>query len=39
MIHASGKTREDFLADYPKRTNGTMNTVHAVDVRNYHWEY
>jgi len=23
MIHASGMGREDFMADYPKRTNGT----------------
>jgi len=39
MMHASGMTREDFMADYPKRTNGNMSTVHAADVRNYHWEY
>jgi hypothetical protein len=39
MIHASGMTREDFMADYPKKTSGTMNAVHAENVRNYHWEY
>ena len=39
MIQASGMGREDFMADYPKRTNGTMQTVHAEDVRNYHWEF
>ncbi len=39
MIHASGMTREDFMADYPKKKNGTMNTVHAENVRNYHWEF
>jgi hypothetical protein len=39
MVHASGMTREDFMADYPKKTNGTMDTVHAQNVRNYHWEF
>ena len=39
MIHASGMTREDFMADYPKKTSGTMNAVHNENVRNYHWEY
>lgn len=39
MFHASGMTREDFMADYPKKTNGTMDTVHAQNVRNYHWEF
>jgi len=39
MVHASGMSREDFMADYPKRTSGTMQTVHAEDVRNYHWEF
>lgn len=39
MVHASGMTREDFMADYPKKTNGTMNSVHAENVRNYHWEF
>ncbi|MDQ3813994.1 MAG: DUF1961 family protein [Armatimonadota bacterium] len=39
MVHASGMTREDFMADYPKKTSGTMQAVHAENVRNYHWEY
>jgi hypothetical protein len=39
MIQPSGVCREDFMVDYPKRTNGTMQTVHAEDVRNYHWEF
>jgi len=39
MIHASGMNREDFMADYPKKTNGTMQTVHDQNVRNYHWEF
>lgn len=39
MIQASGMGREDFMLDHPKRTNGTMQTVHAEDVRNYHWEF
>ncbi len=39
MIQASGMTREDFMADYPKKTSGTMQAVHAENVRNYHWEY
>ncbi|MBC8127160.1 MAG: DUF1961 family protein [Gloeobacteraceae cyanobacterium ES-bin-144] len=39
MVHASGMTREDFMADYPKKTSGQMHTVHGENVRNYHWEY
>ncbi len=39
MIHASGMGREDFMADYPKKTSGTMLTVHGENVRNYHWEF
>lgn len=39
MIHASGMTREDFMADYPKKTSGIMQTVHGENVRNYHWEF
>ncbi len=39
MIQASGMSREDFMADYPKKTRGSMNTVHAENVRNYHWEF
>jgi len=39
MIHASGMTREDFMADYPRKTSGLMETVHGQNVRNYHWEF
>jgi hypothetical protein len=39
MIHASGMTREDFMADYPRKTSGTMQTVFGENVRNYHWEF
>jgi hypothetical protein len=31
--------REDFMKDYPLKTNGTMTTVYGENVRNYHWEY
>ena len=39
MIHASGMTREEFMADYPKKTSGIMQTVHGENVRTYHWEF
>jgi hypothetical protein len=39
MVHASGMNREDFMADYPKKTSGTMTTVHGENVRNYHYEF
>ena len=39
MVHASGMTREDFMADYPRKTSGTMQTVYQENVRNYHWEF
>jgi hypothetical protein len=39
MIHASGMTREDFMADYPRKTSGAMQTVFGENVRNYHWEF
>ena len=39
MINASGMGREDFMADYPKKTKGEMQTVFAENVRNYHWEF
>ena len=39
MIHASGMGREDFMADYPRKTSGLMETVHGQNVRNYHWEF
>ncbi len=38
-LQASGMQREDFMADYPLRTSGSMATVHLEDVRNYHWEF
>jgi hypothetical protein len=39
MVHASGMNREDFMADYPRKTTGRMTTVHGENVRNYHWEF
>lgn len=39
MAQCSGMNREDFMKDYPLRTNGNMGTVLAQGVRNYHWEY
>lgn len=39
MVQASGMNGEDFMADYPLKTNGRMSTVFGEDVRNYHWEY
>ena len=39
MVQASGMNREDFMADYPWRTEGRMTMVFAEDVRNYHWEF
>ncbi len=39
MFQASGMQREDFMQEYPLRTNGSMSTVHSEDVRNYHWEF
>ncbi|WP_075590695.1 DUF1961 family protein [Labilibacter marinus] len=39
MAQSSGMNREDFMKDYPLRTNGNMGTVLAQGVRNYHWEY
>jgi hypothetical protein len=39
MVNASGMNREDFMKDYPLKTNGTMVTVYGENVRNYHWEY
>jgi len=39
MVQASGMQREDFMEDYPLRTNGAMSTVCWEDVRNYDWEY
>ena len=39
MVQASGMAREDFMADYPRKTTGSMITVHGQNVRNYHWEF
>lgn len=39
MAQCSGMNREDFMNDYPRRTNGNMSTVLAQGIRNYHWEY
>jgi hypothetical protein len=39
MFHAAGMQREDFMADYPLRTNGAMSVVCWENVRNYHWEF
>ena len=39
MTQASGMQREDFMADYPRRTDGAMRMVCWEDVRNYHWEF
>ena len=39
MFQASGMQREDFMKEYPLRTNGSMSKVHSEDVRNYHWEF
>jgi len=39
MVQATGMNREDFMSDYPLKTNGTMRTVYGENVRNYHWEY
>jgi hypothetical protein len=36
---ASGMQGEDFMADYPPRTSGSMQTIHTSDVRLYHWEF
>lgn len=39
MAQAAGMQGEDFLGDYPLRSDGAMGTVHREDVRNYHWEF
>lgn len=36
---ASGMHGEDFMADHPRRTTGSMRMVFGENVRNYHWEY
>ena len=39
ILQATGMNREDFMADYPRKTSGMMTTVFGENVRNYHWEY
>ena len=39
MTQAAGMQGEDFLEDYPLRSDGSMRVVHREDVRNYHWEF
>ena len=39
MVQAAGMQGEDFLNDYPLRSDGSMQVVHREDVRNYHWEF
>jgi hypothetical protein len=39
MAQAAGMQGEDFLSDYPLRSDGSMQVVHREDVRNYHWEF
>ena len=39
VVQASGMQREDFLTDHPPRTSGSMDTIIADRVRNYHWEF
>jgi len=36
---ASGMQGENFLEDYPPRTDGSMKTIHSSDIRMYHWEF
>jgi hypothetical protein len=39
MVNASGMQREDFMADYPRRSDGSMKMVCWENVRSYHWEF
>ena len=39
MVQCAGMQGEDFMEDYPRRTEGSMKTVCWSNVRNYHWEY
>jgi hypothetical protein len=39
LTQASGLQGEDFMADYPRRTTGSMSMVCWENIRNYHWEY
>jgi hypothetical protein len=39
MFQAAGMQGEDFLNDYPLRSDGSMRVVTSEDIRNYHWEF
>ena len=39
IAQATGVQREDFMADDPVRTSGSMSMVCWENVRNYHWEF
>lgn len=39
MFQAAGMQGEDFLNDYPLRSDGSMAAVYREDIRNYHWEF
>lgn len=39
LTQASGLKGEDFMADYPRCTTGSMSMVCWENIRNYHWEY
>jgi len=39
MTQAAGIQGEDFLNDYPLRSDGSMSCVCWEDIRNYHWEF
>ncbi|HSI86777.1 MAG: DUF1961 family protein, partial [Candidatus Methylacidiphilales bacterium] len=39
VVQATGMQREDFIDDHPQRTTGSMATIIADRVRNYHWEF
>ncbi len=38
-LQAAGMQGEDFMADYPLRSDGAMRLVWGSNVRMYHWEY
>lgn len=39
IAQASGMFREDFMKEYPLRTDGAMASIHSSNLRMYHWEY
>lgn len=39
VTQAAGMQGEDFIREYPLRTNGNMRTITSQDVRDYIWEY